>query len=93
MIVSCLGTANFFITLPIFAVVASLGVSFVVRPNWPARRFNQRPLPVWASRLFGVGIVLMAVTMSVLAIHEARTDPDCYMGTPSAAQQQAPSRR
>lgn len=72
--IACLGSWNYWTTLPfmtVFAVVAALGVVF---PQW--LRFW--PVPMWARRAIAavllVGVVAVAIPS---ALREARNNPDC----------------
>lgn len=89
----CLGTANYFTTIPLFLLMAGLGISFVYSPDWPARRMNQAKQPLWYIRSGGVLIVIVALVLSAMAVHEARSDPHCRFQSGTASSEFPKSRR
>lgn len=77
-VLGCLGSANYWLSLPLLAVVGSIGVLQIVAPS-TTRRWSRRQLPNAAVRLIGVATLVAAIAMASVAVHEARTDPDCRM--------------
>lgn len=76
ILVGCLGTANYWTTLPFLLVIAALACLVLVSPH-TARRLPGRDYSDGWTRVFGLAILTVAIVMGSLAIHEARTDPDC----------------
>ena len=73
MILSCLGRANYWVTVPFLLFVAALALVMVLRP---ARvRFNATSLV--EIRMIGAAALLMAFWMLPQALREARERPNC----------------
>ena len=69
----CLGTANYWLTLPLLAIVASAAVLALAMPD---RMPFPRPGPRWIGQVIAVLVLVVVAVFAVNAIDEARTDPD-----------------
>jgi hypothetical protein len=73
-VIACLGRANYWLTLPLLAVVACLSVAAFL---FPMRGPDALPVPAWLGRVFAMCILGVTVGFALLALDEARNDPDC----------------
>ena len=72
-LVGCLGTMNYWLTLPFLALVGIACVALLVVPHG----FRSHPWPVWARRLQAGLVLLGVVWFGAMAVAEARDRPNC----------------
>lgn len=71
---ACLGRANYWITLPILAVVGCLSLAAFL---FPTRVPKGPPGPAWVGRLVAFCMLGVTVGFALGAINEARNNPNC----------------
>lgn len=76
--IACLGSVGYWLALPLLAVVGVVAVVAIINP----KRLPFPPAgPRWLGRLIGFGVLAIAISFAVLAVDEARDDPDCKAGS------------
>lgn len=72
---ACLGTANYYTTIPFLLVLGAVGLLMLVRPGQFRRAGEQAE--GWSARLVPLVIVAFASWGIPSAVREARERPDC----------------
>lgn len=71
--IGCLGTANYYFTIPFLVVMFCVAMVQVWLPGW----FPTGNLPRWRIRLLGLVGLVVAPVFIVLALEEAHERPNC----------------
>jgi hypothetical protein len=82
VMIACLGTANYYTTVPFTMLLVLLGVVMIGWPRWVIRHTpkNSHPRPDsprWQTRLFGVCVVVLASIFMLGGLAEATGNPSC----------------
>ena len=82
MTLACLGTQNYFFTIPLALIFGGFGVFAVLWPERARQKSNKGDLvtsnsPLWWVRLVGMVVLALALAGIGAAYHEARTNPNC----------------